>query len=381
MFALRPVSKAATDESFMRRALQLARRGLGRTSPNPMVGAMLVRGGKVIGQGWHRRAGLPHAEVEALRDAARRGARVRGATLYVTLEPCCTHGRTPPCTEAILAAGIRRVVVAAMDPNPKHAGKGFEILRRAGVTVMTGVLAEEMTRLNEAFNHWIVRCTPFVTVKAAMTLDGKIATAAGESKWITGERARQVGLQLRFASDAVIVGINTVLADNPSLTARGASGRVRKPLRRFVLDAFARTPLNATVVNDEFAALTTVVVSRAAPARRVKALAARVRVLVAPAKAGRINLRWLLKCLGGAGVTSLLVEGGGEVNAAFLEAGLAQRVAFFYAPKILGGRDARRGVAGEGAERLVDLIELRDVEWRRVGEDLMLSARVGKEQD
>jgi diaminohydroxyphosphoribosylaminopyrimidine deaminase/5-amino-6-(5-phosphoribosylamino)uracil reductase len=381
MFALRPVSKAATDESFMRRALQLARRGLGRTSPNPMVGAVLARGGKVIGEGWHRRAGLPHAEVEALRDAARRGERVRGATLYVTLEPCCTHGRTPPCTEAIPAAGIRRVVVAVTDPNPKHAGKGFEILRQAGVTVTTGMLAASTTQINEAFNHWIVRRTPFVTVKAAMTLDGKIATASGESKWITGERTRQVGLQLRFASEAVLVGINTVLADNPSLTARGASGRVRKPLRRVVLDAFARTPLHAAVVNDKFAALTTVVVSRAAPARRVKALTKRVRVLVAPAKDGCINLRWLLKRLGGEGVTSLLVEGGGEVNAAFLEAGLAQRVAFFYAPKILGGRDARRGVAGEGAKRLADLIELREVEWRRVGEDLMLSARVGKEQD
>lgn len=381
MFALRPVSKATDDETFMRRALQLARRGVGRTSPNPMVGAVLVRGGKVIGEGWHRRAGLPHAEVEALRDAARRGERGRDATLFVTLEPCCTHGRTPPCTEAILAAGIRRVVVAATDPNPRHAGKGFEILRQAGVTVMTGVLAEEATRLNEAFNHWIVRRTPFVTVKAAMTLDGKIATASGESKWITGERSRQVAMQLRFTSDAVLVGINTVLADNPSLTARSAGGRVRKPLRRFVLDAFARTPLDTTVVSDEFAALTTVVVSRAAPARRVKALAQRVRVLVAPTKAGRINLRWLLKRLGGEGVTSLLVEGGGEVNAAFLEAGLAQRVAFFYSPKILGGRDARRGVSGEGAKRLADLIELREVEWRRVGEDLWLSARVGKEQD
>lgn len=381
MFALRPVSKAASDGPHMRRALQLARRGLGRTSPNPMVGAVLVRGGKVIGEGWHRRAGQPHAEVEALQDATRRGERVRGATLYVTLEPCCTHGRTPPCTEAILAADIRRVVVAATDPNPKHAGKGFEILRQAGVTVTMGVLAEEVTRLNEAFNHWIVRRIPFVTVKAAMTLDGKIATASGESKWITGERSRQVGMQLRLASDAVLVGINTVLADNPGLTARAPSGRVRKPLRRFVLDAHARTPLDATVVSDEFAALTTVVVSRAAPTRRVKALTQRVRVLVAPASSGRINLGWLLKRLGGEGVTSLLVEGGGEVNAAFLEAGLAQRVAFFYAPKILGGRDARRGVAGEGAKRLADLIELREVEWRRVGEDLWLSARVGKEQD
>ena len=346
-----------------------------------MVGAVLVRGGKIIGEGWHRRAGLPHAEIEALKDAARRGERVRGATLFVTLEPCCTHGRTPPCTEAILAAGIRRVVVGAADPNPAHAGKGLVLLRDARVAVTAGVLSAEATRLNEAFNHWIVRQTPFVTVKAAMTLDGKIATASGESKWITGERSRQVAMRLRFDSDAVLVGINTVLADDPSLTARAPSGRVRKPPRRFVLDAFARTPTDSVLISDEFAALTTVVVSRAAPARRVKALTKRARVLLAPARAGRINLRWLLKRLGGEGVTSLLVEGGGEVNAAFLEAGLAQRVAFFYAPKILGGSDARRGVAGEGAKRLADLIELRDVEWRRVGEDLWLSARVGREQD
>jgi diaminohydroxyphosphoribosylaminopyrimidine deaminase/5-amino-6-(5-phosphoribosylamino)uracil reductase len=363
-----------------------------------MVGAVLVRGGKVLGEGWHRRAGQPHAEVEALRDAARRGNPVRGATLFVSLEPCCTHGRTPPCTDAILAAGIRRVVVAATDPNPAHAGKGLDILRQAGVKVSSGesqpsgsggqhairshrLLTSAATRLNEAFNHWIVQRTPFVTVKAAMTLDGKIATASGESKWITGERARSVAMRLRFESDAVLVGINTVLADDPSLTPRAASGRVRKPVRRFVLDALARTPCDSKLVTDEFAALTTVVVSRAAPTRRVEALARSVRVLVAPASVGRINLRWLLKRLGAEGVTSMLVEGGGEVNAAFLEAGLAQRVEFFYAPKILGGRDARRGIAGEGAKQLADLIELREIQWRRAGKDLWLSARVGKAQD
>lgn len=379
------VNRAQTDEFYLRRALQLARRGRGRTSPNPMVGAVLVRGRKVIGEGWHRRAGGPHAEIETLCAATQRGERVSGATLYVTLEPCCTHGRTPPCTEAILAAGIRRVVVAATDPNPNHAGKGLEILRRAGVKVdlakATSAVANEAARLNEAFNHWILQRTPFVTVKAAMTLDGKIATAGGESKWITGEPARRVAQQLRYDSDAVLVGINTVLADNPSLTARGPGGRVRKVLQRIVLDSLARTPLNAMLTSDKFAALTTIVVSRAAPARRVKALARKVRVLVAPVQAGRINLRWLLKRLGTGSVTRLLVEGGGEVNASFLEAGLAQRVAFFYAPKILGGRAARRGVAGVGAKQRADLIPLREVEWRRVGEDLMLSARVGQEQN
>jgi len=381
VFAFRFVNRtAATDKVFMRQALRLARRGLGRTSPNPMVGAVLVRGGKLLGAGWHRRAGWPHAEVEALRDATRRGTPVRGATLFVTLEPCCTHGRTPPCTEAIVAAGIRRVVVAATDPNPCHAGRGFDLLRAAGIAVETGVLADEATRLNEVFNHWVVQRTPFVTVKAAMTQDGKIATASGESKWITGPPARAVGMRLRFAADAVLVGINTVLADNPALTVRGPTGRIRKAPRRIVLDALARTPAESVVASDAFAGRTTVVVSSSAPPARVKRLAQRVQVLTAPAHEGRIDLAWLLAHLGGEGVASVLVEGGGEVNAAFLESGLAQRVAFFYAPKILGGRDARRGVAGAGARSLQDLIQLREVVWRRVGEDLLLQARVEKAQ-
>jgi len=208
------------DVSFMRLALRLAWRGCGTTSPNPMVGAVLVKGGKIIGRGWHRRAGEPHAEIEAIRDAQSKNTNPQGSTLFVTLEPCCTHGRTPPCTDAIIAAGIKRVVVAATDPNPKHAGQGFKLLQRAEIEVDTGLLAEEATRLNEAFNHWIVHRTPFVTVKSAMTLDGKIATASGESKWITGEKARAQGMRLRQGADAVLVGVNTVIADDPALTIR-----------------------------------------------------------------------------------------------------------------------------------------------------------------
>lgn len=366
------------DESFMRRALALARRGYGTTSPNPMVGAVLVKGGRIIGQGWHHCAGEPHAEIEALRNAERRRNSPKGATLYVTLEPCCTHGRTPPCTVAIKAAGIKRVVVAAKDPNPKHAGRGFRILRRAGIEVEHGVLAEEATKLNEAFNHWIVQRTPFVTVKAAMTLDGKIATASGESKWITGEEARAEGMRLRAGSDAILVGVNTVLADDPSLTVRETpKTKIQTSrLRRIVLDSQARTPLKAKVVSDEFAALTTIVVGKGAPARRIAVLAKRAQVWTAPLRGGRIDLRWVLKRLGGEKVTSLLVEGGGEVNASFLLGAFAQRVAFFYAPKILGGRDSRKAVAGEGARSLNEILNLCDVEWRRVGEDLMMTARV-----
>ncbi len=375
------------DAAFIRLALRLAQRGYDTASPNPMVGAVLVKGGKIIGRGWHRQAGGPHAEIAALRDAQRRGHAPRGATLYVTLEPCCTHGRTPPCTEAIMAAGIKKVVVGATDPNPQHAGKGFKILRRAGIQVVHGVLRDECAILNEAFNHWIVHRTPFVTVKAAMTLDGKIATAGGESKWITGEKARAHGMKLRRGSDAILVGVNTILADDPSLTARlvqSSQSTVHGPrLRRIVLDSRARTPLTAKVVTDKFGKLTTIVVGKGAPKRRVAALAQRVNVLIAPLKksaSGRrpaaIDLRWLLKNLGAENLTNLLVEGGGEVNASFLLGGDAQRVAFFYAPKILGGRDAKKAMAGEGVKSLAEVLTLRDVAWRRLGEDLLLTARV-----
>ena len=277
-----------TDNRFLRLALRLARRGVGCTSPNPTVGAVLVKGGQVIGRGWHRRAGWPHAEIAALLDAQKRRHNPRGAILYVTLEPCSTHGRTPPCTDAIVAAGVRRVVFGAVDPNPRHAGRGLKILARKGVTVSEcPELADACTRLNEAFNHWIVYRKPFVTVKTAMTLDGKIATARGESKWITGTSARMQGMQLRRAADAILVGVNTVLVDDPSLTVRGLeaeAGGWKKTLRRIILDSMARTPLSARVANDKSADRTTIVVSRRAPKRRVAALARKVQVLVAPVK-------------------------------------------------------------------------------------------------
>jgi diaminohydroxyphosphoribosylaminopyrimidine deaminase/5-amino-6-(5-phosphoribosylamino)uracil reductase len=408
------------DVKFLRRALRLAQRGLGTTSPNPTVGAVLVRAGKIIGRGRTAPAGGPHAEIAALRDAAQRGHATRGATLYVTLEPCCTHGRTPPCTDAIVVAGIKKVFIGATDPNPRHAGRGLKILRDAGIEVSSFTsepnagrarysvravarpdtkrrarsnapylqLTADCTRLNEAFNHWIIHHTPFVTVKAAMTLDGKIATASGESKWITGALARNHGMKLRAAHDAILVGVNTVLADNPALTVRGVQSQKSKvksqQLRRIVLDSLARTPLTAKIVTDEHAALTTIVVSTRAPKRRVAALAKRVKVLVVPArtnsklktKHSKLDLPWLLRRLGSENVTSLLVEGGGEVNASFLLGGFAHRVAFFYAPKILGGHDSRKAVAGKGATKLSDALRLTEIEWRQLGADLFLTARV-----
>ena len=367
----------------MRQALRLARRGYGTTSPNPMVGAILVKAGQILGRVWHRRAGEPHAEINALRDAARRGFESKGATLYVTLEPCSTYGRTPPCTEALIAAGIRRVVAGATDPNPRHRGRGFRSLRRAGIEVTTGVLDKECKQLNEAFNHWIVHRTPFVTVKAAMTLDGKIATVSGKSKWITGPRARAFGMRLRRGVDAILVGVNTILADDPSLTFRPrGSSAVPHPLRRIILDSMARTPLTAKVVSDENFGRTTVVVSTAAPRKRVAVLSRKVRVLELPnatrdtLKSRAATLARLLRILGGENVTHLLVEGGGEVNASFLLSGFANRLAFFYAPLAFGGRDAPKGVAGEGVPSVKQALRLEGPQWRRLGPDLLLTARI-----
>jgi diaminohydroxyphosphoribosylaminopyrimidine deaminase/5-amino-6-(5-phosphoribosylamino)uracil reductase len=384
------------DAAYMRMALELAKRGYGLTSPNPMVGAVLLKKGKVIGRGWHHRAGEPHAEIEALRDAARKKQNSRGADLFVTLEPCCTHGRTPPCTDAIIQNGIRRVIVGAIDPNPAHAGKGLRILEKARVRVASDVLAERCESLNEAFNHWIVHRRPFVTVKAAMTLDGRIATVTGDSKWITGPQARAEGMRLRHGADAILVGVNTIIADDPSLTFRtisrrggqpalsskpnehggcGVAGKVRQ-LRRFVLDSRGRTPPDAKILNDEFKECTTIILTNAAPARARKALERRVHVWVAPARKSRIDLLWALEKMGSEEITSLLVEGGGEVNASFLLAGLAQRIAFFYAPKIFGGRDGFPGVAGQGVRGVGDAIRIQRVEWQRLGADLYLTARL-----
>ena len=355
----------------MQQALALAEKGYGETSPNPMVGAVLVRGGKVIGKGYHHAAGKPHAEIEALNDALRRGERVKGADLYVTLEPCSTHGRTPPCTEAIVAAGIKRVFVAATDPNPMHEGRGLKILRKAGIKLVDGILAEEAERLNEAFNHWIVYGRPFVIAKCAMTLDAKIATAGGESKWITGEKARAEAMRLRRGVDGILVGVNTVDLDDPQLTVRPARSR---PIHRLVLDPRGRIPLDARMLND--GRLTTVVMGERTPKKRQDAIARKAAVMLLNESDGGLDLSSLLNQLGDRDVTSLLVEGGGETHWTFFKQELVQRVVFFYAPKILGGRDARKAVGGEGFQVAADAPKLREVEWSRLGKDLMLTARV-----
>jgi diaminohydroxyphosphoribosylaminopyrimidine deaminase/5-amino-6-(5-phosphoribosylamino)uracil reductase len=365
------------NEELMRRALRLAARARGNTSPNPMVGALLIKGERILGQGYHHKAGQPHAEIEAISDAERRGFSPKGATLYVTLEPCSTYGRTPPCTEAIIAAGIKQIMIGTLDPNPKHAGRGLQLLAAAGIAVemAEGKLAEACVDLNEVFNHWIVAGTPWVTVKAAMTLDGKIATESGQSKWITSEAARRSAMRLRYASDAILVGVNTVIADDPSLTVRVGQTAKPRPLLRLVLDPHARIPLSARMLNDAQAHLTRVVVGPGARKKTVAALEKKVRVLRCPeSESGTLDLSWLLGELGRQEVTSLLVEGGGETVAAFLEQKLARGIMFFYAPKVLGGARARRSVGGRGAEKREDFTGLQKLQWRKVGPDLLLQA-------
>ena len=365
------------DAVHMRRALALAKRAWGRTSPNPMVGAVLFKRGKVIGEGWHRRAGMAHAEVEALNAAVSGGGNPSGATLYVTLEPCCTHGRTPPCTNAILGAGVRRVVVGAVDPNPAHAGKGLEILRQQGVDVAVEPLGGACEELNEPFNHWIVHRSPWVLLKSGMTLDGKIATAAGLSKWITSPASRQRAMRWRARVDAILVGISTVELDDPSLTVRTRGGResARQPMR-VVLDTHARTPVGCRLTSDAWRSRTVVFVGPAVPENRVRQLTSQVTVRQVPVVGGGLDLNAVMAELSGLGVTSLLVEGGGEVHASFLRAGLVHRVLFFYAPKILGGGEARRAVGGIGAGAWAEVLRLVKPEWHSSGEDLCVSARV-----
>ncbi|BCV20980.1 bifunctional diaminohydroxyphosphoribosylaminopyrimidine deaminase/5-amino-6-(5-phosphoribosylamino)uracil reductase RibD [Moorella sp. Hama-1] len=365
------------DTIFMRRALDLARRGLGRTSPNPAVGAVIVKDGRVIGEGYHQKAGTPHAEIHALQAA---GPAARGSTLYVTLEPCCHYGRTPPCTEAIIAAGIRRVVAAMADPNPRVAGGGFQALRQAGIEVETGLLAEEARQLNEAFIKYITTGNPWVTLKMALTLDGKIATRTGAARWITGPEARERAHELRDTHDAILVGIGTVLADDPELTTRLPGVRGRDAVR-VILDSHLRLPLTARVVSLRSAAPTLVATTAAAPAEAREELAARgVQVLVLPAEAGRVAWQPLLAELARRQITSILVEGGSGVNATALAAGVVDKVIAFIAPKIFGGVEAPGPVGGLGVADPGAAWQLERLAVKRCGEDLMLSGYLGKRE-
>lgn len=369
------------DREFMNRAIELAWQGRGWTSPNPMVGAVVVKDGAIVGEGFHPAVGKPHAEVYAL-DAA--GENAQGATLYVTLEPCAHHGRTPPCVERVLESGVARVVVAVEDPNPLVAGKGIQRLRAAGVDVEVGVLADDASKLNERFFKYIKTKRPFVAIKTGMSLDGKIATASGESMWITNESSRGYVQILRGTYDAIMVGVNTVVQDNPRLTCRLPGGR--QPLR-IIIDSMARTPMNAKLFSIEGAGhrpQTLICVSAKAPEDRVRALrAAGAEILVCPDSGfsvdTHIDLAKLMPVLGKREITSILLEGGGTINAAALDAGIVDKVYVFVAPKIIGGVGAPTMVEGSGVTLLEEAVQLYRMACTTMNGDLMIEAYTQEE--
>ncbi len=347
------------NEKFMRLALGLAEKG--NPSPNPCVGAVIVKNGKILGSGYHKKAGMPHAEVEAIKNA---GINAKGATLYVNLEPCNHYGRTPPCTKAIIKAGVRKVVVAMKDPNPDVKGGGEEELRKRWIKIEKGIMESEAKKLNEVFVKYSKTKIPFVVAKAAMSLDGKIATRTGDSKWITGENARRYAHKLRSRYDAVLAGINTVLKDNPRLTSRIRGGR--NPLR-VVLDDTLKIPLDANVAGKGTIIATT---ERFDTGKKAALESRGIRVLMCGRK--RVDLKTLLKKLGEMGITSLLVEGGAEVQGSFLDAKLIDKLVFFYAPKLIGGNDAKCAFAAQGAENPAGAVNVRIERMKKLGKDLLV---------
>lgn len=354
------------DRYWMRRALRLAEKGRGRTSPNPMVGAILVKAGERVGEGFHAKAGEAHAEIIALQKA---GENAREATLYLSLEPCIHFGRTPPCAPKVIEAGLKRVVIGMEDPNPLVRGKGIEMLRQAGLEVQTGILEEECRRLNEAFGKYALKKEPFVILKIAASLDGKVATRNGESKWITGESSRRLVHQIRDQVDGILVGIGTVLKDDPMLTARTKGGR--DPYR-VILDSRLRIPEKARVI-DQNPEKTILATTELAPKERVEWFEKRgVKVLVLDSLDGRVNLTSLLSRLGEMEIMSLLVEGGSEVNGSFLNQGLFDKVLLFFSPKFLGGNQAPGIFGGKGIDKLEEALCLSKLKIKKVGEDILL---------
>ncbi len=362
---------SSDHQSYMQRALYLAALARGRTSPNPMVGAVVVRDGQVVGEGYHHQAGTPHAEVHALRAA---GELAHGATLYVTLEPCNHFGRTPPCTDAVLAAGIAEVHMAMLDPNPLVNGQGRDRLEAAGVHTRIGEMEAEARELNEAFITYITHRRPFVTVKYAASLDGKIATCAGESRWISGEDSRRHVHELRDVTDAILVGANTVLADDPLLTTRLPGREAHHPLR-VVADSRGRIPIDSHVLDPALPGKTVVATTKAFPPERRRVLVEKgVEVVELPSdEQGRVDLVALLLELGRRQVTSLLVEGGGTILDSLFRAHLVDKVLAFVAPLIVGGRQAPGAVSGSGFTHLAEAPRLDHLRVERVGEDILVS--------
>ena len=359
-------------EEYMRRALELARKGEGHTSPNPMVGCVVVKDGRIISEGYHERYGEFHAERNAL---TRCTEDPTGADLYVTLEPCCHYGKTPPCTEIIIEKKIARVFVGSLDSNPLVAGKGVQILRDAGIIVETGILEDECVKLNEVFYHYIETGLPFVVMKYAMTLDGKIACATGDSRWVTGEIARHQVHEMRKRYRGIMVGIGTVLADDPMLNCRIDGGV--DPVR-IICDSRLRIPMNSNIVKTASEIETIVACNRetlenARASQKAEALKAAGIQIIETDGAHGINLQQLMKRLGEQKIDSILLEGGGTLNASALEEGIVSKVYAYIAGKLIGGMDARSPVEGMGADRMKDAVLLRDMQLERMGDDFCIS--------
>ncbi|HRK98931.1 MAG TPA: bifunctional diaminohydroxyphosphoribosylaminopyrimidine deaminase/5-amino-6-(5-phosphoribosylamino)uracil reductase RibD [Trichococcus flocculiformis] len=363
------------DTYFMQMALGLAEKGRGAVAPNPMVGAIIVKDGRIIGSGYHEKIGEGHAEVNAFRSATED---VTGATIYVTLEPCSHFGKTPPCSDKIIEKKIGRVVIAALDPNPLVSGRGVKKLQAAGIEVITGVLAEESSRLNEIFMKYIVKKEPFVVMKAAMSLDGKIATRTGESQWITGPAARERVHQLRSALTGIMVGVQTVIMDDPQLTSRIPGGK--NPLR-IIVDSTLRIPLEAKVLQDQDVAKTLIATTEWADRNKAALLeAAGIELLTVPTKDGRTDLKALMKVLGERGIDSILLEGGATLNFAALQAGIVDKVQVYIAPKLIGGETAKTPVGGEGIEKLSQAFSVIELKASTVGEDILLEGYLSKNE-
>ena len=363
------------DEKYMRLAMQLAGNAIGRTSPNPLVGAVIVKDNRVVGCGWHRKAGTPHAEVHALNQA---GELAQGADVYVTLEPCAHYGKTPPCAKALVEAKVKNVYGGLLDVNPKVAGKGFKILEDAGIHVEYGFLQDELRKQNEVFFKWIEHKKPFIVLKAAMTLDGKIATATGQSKWITNETSRAYGYKLRDIYDGIMVGINTVIEDNPMLTARVDGGK--NPIR-IVVDSSLRIDINANVVQDKSAKTIIATTDKADKDKILKLQAQDVDVIVVDKDENdKVDIEKLLDILGQQNICSILVEGGATLSGSFVAKKLVDKVYFFIAPKIVGGKEAKTPVAGTGILNLQEALTLKDIQIEKLEEDILIIGRVDKDK-
>ncbi|MCF7890449.1 bifunctional diaminohydroxyphosphoribosylaminopyrimidine deaminase/5-amino-6-(5-phosphoribosylamino)uracil reductase RibD [Candidatus Bipolaricaulota bacterium] len=354
-----------TRRNYMGRALSLAKRGGGFVNPNPQVGAVIVKDGEIVGEGYHEKFGGPHAEVNAIEDA---GDSVRDATLYVTLEPCAHYGKTPPCTEKIIESGLQKVQVAIEDPNPRVAGKGIKRLREEGVGVSLGLMEEEARKINEIYFHYVRTDRPFVLLKLAMTLDGKIATRTGDARWISSESSRELVHELRARYSAVGVGVNTVIADDPRLNVRDAEGPDGS---RFVFDSEGRTPADSRILTLSSSAPTVLVAGQDVPDDRVEKFeSCGAKVWQIPTDGRGLDLDLLLERMGERGYDSLLVEGGAEIAWSFLDRDLVDKIRFFYSPKIVGGREAVPAVGGEGRAQVKDGLSVEDLTVERIGEDV-----------